>query len=110
MEEFQYCFDPLSYDEIDWDETTKEFLKIKDFHQWHMEVNNIPLKELVNNLHDLDQVCDWIHGCRMQISADVELMIKYHLYNENYEMIQPLKDKVSQLRVEALEIEMKLER
>jgi len=46
----------------------------------------------------------------MELSAGANELIEYHLENENYEIIPQIKAQESKLRVEALQMEMNLEK
>ena len=92
----------------DWDLITKNFLNKADFHQWHLWAMNHTLIEACEDTDILEQ-CDWLAGCRIELSRGVDQIIEYHLDNESYEMIPKLQAHVKLLRAEALEIEMAVE-
>lgn len=91
-----------------WDLITTNFLKKADFHQWHNWAMNITLIEACEDTTLLEQ-CDWLEGCRIELTTGVDKIIEYHLENESYEMIPKLQAHVKLLRAEALEIEMAVE-
>jgi len=111
-EEFEIPY-LIEEQEPDLDIISQEFIKLDCFLDWHRYMYTHSLVDFIKEGDveiDLDNACDWIHTCRMQLSSNVEELIEYHLDNENYEIIPQLKKQESKLRVEALQMEMSLER
>lgn len=110
MEDWEEDFDHVV--EPDYKLITKNFLEKQDFKEWHLWAFNHSLVEFINDRGEYDgiETIDWLHSCRMELYEGVNEIIKEHIRNEDYELIQPLKDHCKLLCQEALEIEMKVER
>lgn len=109
-EDWIFDYEYHKVEDIDLDHLTNLFLKMKDFHEWHLCVLNQSLSRTVNNINSTAEACDWIHWARMDLSRSIDTIIQFHLDNENYEIIPKIKNHLSKLRAHALEIEMNLEK
>mgnify|MGYP001113784437 CR=1 FL=1 len=112
MEEFEIPY-LIDEPEIDYEIISQEFIKLDCFLDWHRHMHGHSLVEFIKE--DGDEInnfniCDWLHTCRMELSDGANELIQYHLDNENYEIIPQIKAQESKLRVEALQMEMNLEK
>jgi len=112
MEEFEIPY-LIDEPEIDYEIISQEFIKLDCFLDWHRHMHGHSLIDFIKEGDveiDINEACNWIHTCRMELSAGANELIEYHLENENYEIIPQIKAQESKLRVEALQMEMNLEK
>lgn len=109
----RYNIDQITDEDNYQDIITRDFLRMESFLEWHQYAFDYSLVEFVvdeDNEIKPAEACDWIHTCRMELSQGIDQIIQYHLDMENYEIIPKIKEHVAKLRVEALRIEMNVEK
>ena len=100
-------------------EMANRVLKLTNFGEWWETYYQVDswlteqtFKSEVNNMIEEHgtEVLEWIHALRMDFSNGVDFLIKDLEKFEEYELCGQLKAKQKELRMEALNLEMKLEK
>ena len=100
--------DEFEVQEPDIEFITKRILNNRTFADWYRDNSFETLAQYVENT-PMSDVLETIWALRMEITRQITQCIDHHEMLEDYETCALLKVKERELRVDALELEMKLE-
>ena len=86
----------------------RNFIKQKDLAMWHHWAFDEKLTDVM--FDDPGHQCDYLHAMRMDISQNTDWVIKELEDQEEYELCAAVVKHTKLLRVEALEMEMEVEK